>query len=350
MIQSFRRLVYLCSALLIVISCGSAKADNHEERSPHHSNLLLASPIDCSQNSDCWIVNYVDVNPSNINEDFHCNVKTYDGHKGTDFAVPSYQAFEEGVNILAVADGTVLRIRNGETDSLKNEEELDVIRQQQKECGNAILLQHRDGYQTIYCHLKKDSLKVLPDQQVKAGEVIAQLGLSGITEFPHVHLGVMKDGIVLDPFTGQSNQAGCGQDPISMWHPDSHITYHQAAIFDARFEMNPPDFDAIERGAKSPEIIPLDSPALLVWAGFYNVEKGDVISISIESPEGEEIASMTRHSKKDRALQYYYTGKKTGNSLILKRGNYKATIQLSRKEKGKLPALELRKTVDINVR
>lgn len=63
--------------------------------------------------------------------------------------------------------------------------------------GNCMLIAHRNGYITLYGHnsvnLKKES------QEVRRGEVIALLGTSGHSSAPHLHFGIWKDGVPVDP-------------------------------------------------------------------------------------------------------------------------------------------------------
>ena len=49
----------------------------------------LLSPIDCDLTGPCYIQQYVDHDPSDANSDFLCTGLSYDGHKGTDFALPT---------------------------------------------------------------------------------------------------------------------------------------------------------------------------------------------------------------------------------------------------------------------
>ena len=86
-------------------------------------------PVSCTYGVDCWPVNYVDVDPSEgVATDFKCKRKTYDAHQGTDFALASVSKMREGVDVLAAAAGQVLRVRNGEADTYKEQNELDAIR------------------------------------------------------------------------------------------------------------------------------------------------------------------------------------------------------------------------------
>jgi hypothetical protein len=68
------------------------------------------------------VVNYLDTDPSPERfADFRCGRRTYDGHDGTDFAVRDAMAMEQGVDVLAAADGTVLRLREGVRDGSREE-------------------------------------------------------------------------------------------------------------------------------------------------------------------------------------------------------------------------------------
>lgn len=52
-------------------------------------DFSLGQPIDCALGDSCYIQNYVDHDPSPAASDFSCGVLTYDGYKGTDFALPT---------------------------------------------------------------------------------------------------------------------------------------------------------------------------------------------------------------------------------------------------------------------
>jgi len=64
-----------------------------------------------------------------------------------------------------------------------------------------VLLAHPGGYVSEYAHL--DDTFALPPvragQQVKTGQVIGFIGLTGITTGAHLHYAVLKDGTPVDP-------------------------------------------------------------------------------------------------------------------------------------------------------
>lgn len=63
--------------------------------------------------------------------------------------------------------------------------------------GNCIIIDHGFGLKTLYAHLSK--LLVKPGQAVKRGENIALSGNSGISDGPHLHYEVIKDGVKVNP-------------------------------------------------------------------------------------------------------------------------------------------------------
>lgn len=63
--------------------------------------------------------------------------------------------------------------------------------------GNAVVLNHVNGYQSLYGHLTR--VNVVQGQQVKAGDVIGFLGSTGRSTGPHLHYEIRKDGQDIDP-------------------------------------------------------------------------------------------------------------------------------------------------------
>src|SRR3546814_7386768 len=56
--------------------------------------------------------------------------------------------------------------------------------------GNACALDLGDGRHAFYEHLKPGSIRVVPGQRVRRGEVIAELGFTGDSTGPHLHFHV----------------------------------------------------------------------------------------------------------------------------------------------------------------
>lgn len=63
--------------------------------------------------------------------------------------------------------------------------------------GNAVEVDHGNGVHTLYAHASK--LNVQAGDPVKAGEPIAEVGSSGRSTGPHLHLEMRVDGRPTDP-------------------------------------------------------------------------------------------------------------------------------------------------------
>lgn len=307
-------------------------------------------PTACTYGQDCWAVNYVDVDPSgSAIKDFKCNAKSYEDHNGTDFALGSIARMNTGVDVLAAAAGKVLRMRDGESDDFKTSQDLEKIRKETKECGNGVILDHGNGLETIYCHMKKGSIIVKPHEKLRAGQKIGQIGQSGLAEFPHLHFGVTWEGGNIDPYTGMLDTDGCGKMKKSLWALGLPMTYEPISIFDGGFQDAPPDFLAIQKGEETPKKdISKSSTALVFWSGFYNVEEGDNITLQILDPDGEEFNMRHETTSKTRSRQYYFTGRKIAN-VHLKLGRYKGIATLTRIPKDGSKPITRTKTFEVNL-
>ena len=65
--------------------------------------------------------------------------------------------------------------------------------------GNYVIIQHIDGYQTLYGHLSK--IKTKKGAFVNQGELIGLVGSTGYSTGPHLHFTVYKNGKLVNPAT-----------------------------------------------------------------------------------------------------------------------------------------------------
>jgi murein DD-endopeptidase MepM/ murein hydrolase activator NlpD len=63
--------------------------------------------------------------------------------------------------------------------------------------GNVIFINHGHGFTTFYAHASR--IRAREGQQVKRGEVIAYVGMTGRTTGPHVHYEVQVNGATVNP-------------------------------------------------------------------------------------------------------------------------------------------------------
>jgi hypothetical protein len=71
------------------------------------TDFRLAWPAACTLGETCHIQQYYDHDAGPKAADFTCGTLSYDGHDGTDIALPTRAAMTAGVEVLASAPGTV---------------------------------------------------------------------------------------------------------------------------------------------------------------------------------------------------------------------------------------------------
>ncbi len=114
--------------------------------------------------------------------DFRGRRLTYDGHVGTDFALPP------GTRLCAAAPGVVRGV---------------VLEMQRG--GRKVYVDHGDGLVTTYSHLSRALVE--PGQRLARGEVLGLSGMSGVDGVlmgpllaPHLHFNAVLDGLPIDPW------------------------------------------------------------------------------------------------------------------------------------------------------
>jgi len=94
-------------------------------------------------------------------------------HQGIDLAGP------EGTPIYATKSGTV------------------TVAKSSRSAGNYVTINHGGGFSSIYMHLQYYT--VSKGQTVKQGDVIGYMGSTGIVTGTHLHFGIIKDGVYVNP-------------------------------------------------------------------------------------------------------------------------------------------------------
>ncbi|MCB9548200.1 MAG: M23 family metallopeptidase [Myxococcales bacterium] len=141
---------------------------------------------------------------------------TYDGHIGTDFAVPV------GTPMVAPAPGVVVGVPF----------EMD-------RGGRKVVLDHGDGLLTSYSHLSRAAVR--PGRVLARGELLGWSGASGM-EFvlcfpwvaPHLHFNVLLDGRPIDPFATEGE--------VSVWRQRNDPVPWDGARVAADADFRPTDW------------------------------------------------------------------------------------------------------------
>lgn len=325
-------LLRLVLGIVTVFAVSLASATDLDHHPPPLDAPALGLPLECRLGQTCWVANYVDVDPATSARDFRCHTRTYEGHDGTDFAIRDLSVMAAGVPVLASASGVVMSARDGMADeALTDTPSRERIAG--RECGNGVVLDHEDGWQTQYCHMRRGTVRVKDNERVTRGQELGLVGLSGKTEFPHVHVTVRHRGQVIDPFTGQSSKAGCGHVGTSMWHTDQIVSYELFALYHAGVAGGPPRIDEIRAGKIEDPPPSAASAALVLWVDIFGVEAGDRVHFHLTGPEGAVILDHITAIAKTQARHFAYAGARR-KANPWPPGTYRGEITLVRDGQG----------------
>lgn len=285
---------------------------------------LFGMPVACELGRNCFIQNYVDADPSGSARDYTCGTLSYDGHNGTDIRLPTMAAQQAGVDVLAAAPGRVLRRRDGVADVSVREAGRDAVKG--SECGNALVIGHADGWETQYCHMARGSLRVAVGDRVESGQPIGRIGLSGLTEYPHLHFIVRYRGEIVDPFAYGASPDSCGAGRM-LWQPAlrSSLAYEARRVLNAGFATAPLTMTAVEAAdgrGKQPDA---DAPALVAYVRGIGLKKGDVQSLVLQGPAAGRVArNDARPLERNQAQTLIFSGLKKPEAGW-ERGPYRAS-------------------------
>jgi hypothetical protein len=290
------------------------------------SGRLLSQPINCQLGKNCFVLLYPDHDASTGETDSLCRHLTYDGHNGTDFAIPFWTP-TTNVAVLAAAPGRVSALRDGVADRrLSSAEERSTV--SGIECGNGVTIEHADGWQTQYCHMKQGSISVKMGDTVRAGTPLGMVGLSGMTTFPHVHVTVRKNGREIDPFIGGDAIGTCRANRRPVWN-QAKVDYVATGLIRSGFAPKQPVEEELWRGEFRSNQISAKAEVLTFWVHAFGVQKNDVEHFKLLAPDGSVVTDYQRPIDADRKQWITYVGKGTRQSPLMP-GTWTASYQLKR--------------------
>jgi murein DD-endopeptidase MepM/ murein hydrolase activator NlpD len=148
-----------------------AKPDYYDERGRSLRRFFLRSPL-----------KFVPQVTSGFSaRRMHPVLHTARAHRGVDYAAPS------GAPVVAIAAG---RIVSASFDRAN---------------GRMVRLRHSSGYESYYLHLSSFAPGIKAGASVGQGEMVGRVGATGLATGPHLHYGLKKNGVFVNPLLEHRN-------------------------------------------------------------------------------------------------------------------------------------------------
>jgi hypothetical protein len=293
--------------------------------------ITLGLPMRCELGVTCFVQNYVDHDRSSNVRDYQCGGRSYDGHDGTDIRIPDLDVQRKGVEVLASAAGNVTAVRDGVDDiSVRTIGKAAVSG---KECGNGVVIAHGNGWQTQYCHMAKGSVRVKAGERVAAGDSIGLVGLSGDTEFPHLHLTVRLENKAIDPFAHEAAPDACGGGH-SIWAESirAQMQYRAREVLNYGFSDLPPTMELVESGDLPKHPVTSNSNALVAYVRAIGLQEGDQQNLTLRGPDGAVLSEYTAPVLERAKAQYFVASGRKRKEPAWAQGVYTASYLVRRND------------------
>lgn len=304
-------------------------------------------PLDCPMWEVCSIQNYVDRDPGPGWADHTCGHLSYDGHRGTDFRIPTLIEMRQGVDVIAAADGEVIVAEDGIPDMLMQDTGPGKTARERN--GNRVAIHHGGSWVTTYAHLKKGTVAVKVGDRVTRGQKLGLVGLSGNSDFPHVHFAVAYRNLVLDPFTGQEPTAACGGFRETLWSPaaEAQLSYRAGGLLSAGFIGRQITHREVMDGVAAARVMPANSQVLIFYAGAWGLKAGDLQTMTIIGPDGKVFLDKEMRIERNRATTSRWIGRKL-RQRAWPEGTYRGIYRVERRVAGKkVIVIEAQREVEV---
>jgi murein DD-endopeptidase MepM/ murein hydrolase activator NlpD len=112
----------------------------------------------------------------------HPVLHTNRAHRGVDYAAPT------GAPVIAAASGVVVSATFDRAN------------------GRMVRVRHASGYETYYLHLSAFGPGIRAGVRVDQGQTIGRVGATGLATGPHLHYGLKRNGVFVNPLREHMNQ------------------------------------------------------------------------------------------------------------------------------------------------
>jgi hypothetical protein len=318
---------YLQKNIDNLISSGKIKNTKNMKNQMSHPLFIwpVSKTTDAPYNSVWSIGNYIDHNSSYPNQlqDWNCGTRTYDtatgyNHQGIDIGTWPFSFFQMDNNhaiAVAAADGVIIGKYDGNFDRNCS---------MNSNTWNAVYIQHADGSQSWYGHLKSGSLTTKnAGDTVTAGEFLGVIGSSGSSTGPHLHFEVYNSlNQLVDTYSGACNNWPSSTD--SWWVSQKpYINPNINAVFT---HSSPPQFNSCPT-TEIPNINDNFSSGSDVITAVYLADQtaGSTLYLTIKRPDNSILANWVFNLTDQYAVSYWYWTFPSAN-FSQQSGNYQFIV------------------------
>ena len=215
------------------------------------------------------VSSYNDVDPSSVQVDYLGRGVGVNNHWGWDIGPGPFENSDAALEIIASAAGTVLWAGDGYFD--RNFGSVNPSAR-----SNGVVIDHGDGWETLYVHFRRDSVVVKAGDEVAAGQVVGLVGSSGPSGGPHIHYHVTRNGRVIDPMIGR-------QYYFASDYPDrfSEVDVQNLAV------TNRETLDDYTEAISSSRILSPNSQTVFLGFNVFGQLQSEPLKTSIYRPSGE---------------------------------------------------------------
>lgn len=172
-------------------------------------------------------------------------------------------------------------------------------------------------------------MRVKAGGQVAAGQALGLVGMSGLTEYPHMHLSVRHEGKVVDPFRGEEDSADCAAGhPLWRAEVGAQLPYAPGAVYNTGFAPEIPDTEGVRSGRyRKAGALSAGAPVLVFFAEVFGISAGDALELRLAGPDGATLAERRIPITARQARRLAYIGVRR-SAAAWKPGVYRGEARL----------------------
>ena len=240
----------------------------------------LSPVVEGTAGVDWRVMNFVDLDPRPGSlRDYRGGKFTYDtpdfGHDALDIGLADFSAADEGMPVLATADGIVEAVNDGAFDRNKSFTYPEPP-------ANYVIINLGDGWRAKYWHLRRDSVSVKVGDSIAAGDFLGWPGSSGFSTGPHVHFEL----------TYKNHPVETMLDPATFWVAPPQYPADYRHVIKSGFSSNVP---TPSEWAEQPQDIRAFKPGnrLSFWVIAGAMMPGDTRTVRLQRPDGSLFLDQT---------------------------------------------------------